>query len=199
MYRFIESIQIKNSVPLNIELHSARMNKTRFDVLGLKNELNISNCIDLPHELKTCKKVKCRVIYSKEIEDIQYREYSPKIIKKIKLVLGNEILYNYKYLDRTHIVKLTEGIDESCEILIVKNGCLTDTSIHNIALFDGYEWHTPLEPLLCGVQREYLLEKGIIISKKISKKDIIKYSVIRLFNAMNSWDECQELSTNCIE
>ena len=41
---------------------------------------------------------------------------------------------------------------EQDEILITRNGLLTDTSIANIALFNGKEWHTPKHPLLKGVQ-----------------------------------------------
>ena len=35
---------------------------------------------------------------------------------------------------------------EQDEILITRNGLLTDTSIANIALFNGKEWHTPKHP-----------------------------------------------------
>ena len=47
------------------------------------------------------------------------------------------------------------------EILIIKDGHITDTSISNIVfrLPDGW-WLTPFTPLLKGIMRTYLLESG---------------------------------------
>ena len=53
------------------------------------------------------------------------------------------------------------------DILIVKNGLLTDTSIANIALYDGNDWYTPLHPLLKGTKRAELLDKGVLKEKEI--------------------------------
>ena len=56
------------------------------------------------------------------------------------------------------------------DILIVKNGLLTDTSIANIALYDGNDWYTPLHPLLKGTKRAELLDKGVLKEKEIKIK-----------------------------
>jgi 4-amino-4-deoxychorismate lyase len=194
MCLFFETVCINNSVPQKLCLHNARLNRTRFDNLGIKNELDLASFLKVPEELKNEKKIKCKVIYSKDIEQINYSKYTPKSIKCIKLIECNDINYKYKYLDRKLIDFLYSQRSSADDILICKNGFPTDTSIHNIALFNGSEWHTPAEPLLCGVQREYLIQNKIIIPKQINTFDLKVYSQIRLFNAMNEWDECTELS-----
>ena len=73
---------------------------------------------------------------------------------------------------------------EQDEILITRNGLLTDTSIANIALFNGKEWHTPKHPLLKGVQRAALIDKHLIREKEITVDQLFNYSQICLFNAM---------------
>ena len=86
----------------------------------------------------------------------------------------------------------------SCDdILIVRRHLLTDTSIANIALFDGKHWHTPQSPLLKGTKRAELLDKGILSERKIHVEDIPSYSTVRLFNAMIDWGEL-ELPAVCL-
>ena len=75
--------------------------------------------------------------------------------------------------------------------MIVKNNLLTDTSTCNIALFNGQDWYTPERPLLKGVQRQYLLSKGLIKTKDIYISDLIKYNRIRLFNALIAFGEIE--------
>lgn len=70
------------------------------------------------------------------------------------------------------------------EVLLVKNGLLTDTVICNIAVFDGFNWLTPTTPLIYGVNRAQLLEDGKIIEKDIRLNELENFSRIRLFNAM---------------
>ena len=73
------------------------------------------------------------------------------------------------------------------DVLIVKDGCLTDTSIANVALYDGKMWCTPSHPLLRGTKRAELLDKKIIVEKDIPQAHLGKYSKIMLFNAMIDW------------
>ncbi len=52
-----------------------------------------------------------------------------------------------------------EGHDD---ILIIRDGLLTDTSICNVALWNGTSWITPARPLFSGTMRAYLLDKGLV-------------------------------------
>ena len=75
------------------------------------------------------------------------------------------------------------------DILVVRNGYLTDTSISNIALYDGNTWFTPSCPLLKGTKRAELLDKHLIQEKEILHTQLGSYFRIMLFNAMIDWGQ----------
>ena len=83
-------------------------------------------------------------------------------IRTLKLVTANHIDYRYKSTDRSELNRLTAQKGNCDDIVIVKNGFITDTSFTNLALFDGHQWLTPAHPLLAGTQRALLLEQGKI-------------------------------------
>lgn len=110
--------------------------------------------------------MKCRVIYGREIEEITYTSYQIRPVHSLQIVYSDDIDYTYKSTDRSVINELFARRQEQDDILIVKNGLLTDTSIGNIALFDGNEWYTPKQPLLKGTRRASLLAMNLIKEKK---------------------------------
>lgn len=75
--------------------------------------------------------------------------------------------------------------------LIVRNGLLTDTSIANIALWNGLHWYTPAHPLLKGTHRARLLDEGILTERDIPVEEIKQYQKICLFNAMLHFGEME--------
>ena len=84
---------------------------------------------------------------------------------------------------------------ESCDdILIVKNGYITDTSIANIALYDGNSWITPKVPLLKGTTRQRYLDNAKILESDIKVQDLKKFSKIALLNAMIDFDIITNIS-----
>jgi 4-amino-4-deoxychorismate lyase len=101
--------------------------------------------------------------------------------KKFKLI-ESDIEYSYKYADRTKLNALKD--ERFDEIIIVKNGLITDTTISNLAFFDGEKWLTPKTPLLKGTKREELLKKGSLIIKDITPQDIKIFSKIAMINAV---------------
>ena len=100
------------------------------------------------------------------------------------MVRSDEIDYTYKSIDRGYLNQLYALRETADDILIVKNELVTDTSIANIALYNGSEWHTPKSPLLKGTQRAFLLDQQIIKEEEITLKQLFTYSRITLFNAM---------------
>ena len=105
--------------------------------------------------------------------------------------------YTYKSTDREALNRLFACRGERDDILIVRRGLLTDTSIANIALFDGKDWFTPKLPLLRGTCRTALIDNGIIKEKDIRPEELSSYSFVRLFNAMIKWGAL-EFSTGTI-
>lgn len=73
---------------------------------------------------------------------------------------------------------------EADEVVIVKNGLLTDTSYSNIALFNGSHWVTPRQPLLRGTMRQSLLDDGVLAEQDIKAEDWNSFRQVSLINAM---------------
>ena len=93
---------------------------------------------------------------------VEYFPYHVRPVHSLQLVVQDDIDYRYKQADRRVLDEAFALRDTADDVLIVRHGLLTDTSIANIALWDGCEWHTPAQPLLAGTQRRYLLDTGQI-------------------------------------
>lgn len=189
MSLLFETIKVINKKLLNVSLHNERMNRSRYELLGCKNELNLDELIEIPSDI-TKDVYKCKVIYSETIKDVEFRKYTPRRIEQLRLAYCNEINYSYKYLDRTVLDELLKknNCKENEDIFIIKNGRVTDTSYSNISLFDGKEWHTPKFPLLKGTKRAKLLYDKRIVEKDIMVYELENYEQILLINAMLEFD-----------
>ena len=172
-----ETIKIDNGRIYNIEWHNQRCNKSRKVLFNEKVPLNLEKFIEIPEKGL----FRCRIVYKNSIESIDYIPYNKKEIKNFK-VIESQIDYTHKYNDRSNLEKLLSK--DYDEIIIEKNGLLTDTSIANIAFYDGEQWITPKTPLLKGTIREKLLYKNILKLKNIRSSDIINFSHFALMNAM---------------
>lgn len=194
MCLFVESIKIKDREVQNITLHNERLNKTRFEALRQTSHIDLRNILtDLPEVTGI---YKCRVLYRENIKKIEYIPYTQPNINSIKVIVADNIEYSHKYANRESINSLKKDIAED-DIIIIKNGVVTDCSFTNIAFFDGLLWYTPNTPLLKGTKRELLLRNKVIFERQIKAEDIHSYKSVRLFNAMIEWGEV-ELSTEHI-
>ncbi len=182
MCQLFETIKIVNGKPANLPFHDKRMNFSRQKVFRNNDSLRLSEFIQIPEEFKTGL-IRCRVIYGSSIKSIEYSSYVPAVIKTLKLVYADTLIYDLKYLDRRCLTRL---IDKNLadDILIIKEGCITDSSFANIVFTDGERWVTPDTPLLCGTMREKLLVKGIINTEKITIDNLSQFTHFRLINAM---------------
>ena len=198
MHRLVESLKIKDGKIFNIEFHNLRFNKTRNELFGGKNKIDLTNEITIPNQFKIGI-VKCRVIYRYDIEDIKFDYYQKRKIESIKLVYNDLVEYKYKYENRAKLKELFEEKANCDDIIIIKNNLLTDASSFNIVFFDGTNYYTPKTPLLCGTKREYLLQKKIIVEKDISLDDFIKYKEVFFINAMIDLGEIDIKIANIIK
>ncbi len=173
----LETIKIENGKVHNIEWHNRRCNQSRLELFGEKSVLNLEEFIEPPKKGL----YRCRILYDNEVNSVEYIPYSPKKITSLKIIQSN-IDYKYKYSNREELTSLLENSYD--EVIIEKNGFLTDTTIANIAFYDGKQWVTPLEPLLEGTMRTKLLSEEFLILKNIKSKDIKSYSHFALMNAM---------------
>ncbi|ACT94586.1 aminotransferase class IV family protein [Dyadobacter fermentans] len=193
----LETICIENRELKNLSYHEARLNKTRRELWGYEDEWDLNALLKVPDHV-TESMHKCRVVYSKGIDKIQWEPYSPRAIRKIRRVYDDEIDYRYKYDNRDALNTLFAQRGDADEILIIKNGLVTDSNYCNVAFFDGTRWLTPASPLLPGTRRAHLLDEGIIQTAEIRESDIAKFSRIRLFNAMVDWAHAATLDVSLI-
>ena len=187
MSRLLESLKITASGIQNLEYHNRRCNRSRLDLFGVKEKLNLEEYIQIPH-LKNTEIVKCRVIYREEIIKIEYISYQKKRINTLKVVCGDKVNYQYKFEDRNCLNELYHLKGSCDDILIVKDGKLTDFSYGNIILFDGNQWFTPRMPLLKGTMRELLIQTKRITERDISIDDLEQYKSFKLINALLGFD-----------
>ena len=124
-------------------------------------------------------------------------EYTVRQIRSVRIMEIGEHDYRYKYADRAWINELlrTSGCDE---IIMVRDGMVTDASIANLAFLDGRDWITPNTPLLAGTMRKKLLEQGMIREAPIKLDKLQWFDKIKLMNAMLPWEKSPELPIDMI-
>ena len=176
----LETVRIEDGHVCNLSYHQQRVDKSRVSLLNLNTPLVLQKHItDIPP--KGC--YRCRILYSEQITSITYTPYVPKPIQSLKIV-SSSLSYTYKYADRTALNSLKAAHTDVDDIIIAKEGLLTDTTIANLAFFDGKKWITPDQPLLEGTMRAKLLEEGLLVPKTIRAHDIHNFSHVALINAM---------------
>ena len=173
----LETIKIEDGQIANIFWHNKRCNQSRLELFNEKEALDLKNSIEPPQKGL----YRCRILYNSKVKSVEYIPYTPKKIKSFKII-KSQIDYSYKYNNRDKLNQLmTPQYDE---IIIEKNGFLTDTTIANIAFYSGKVWITPKTPLLAGTIRAKLIDKNFLIPKNIKKEELQNFSHFALMNAM---------------
>jgi len=176
---FLETIKIHEGRIRNLPYHQKRLEKTirahypGVEIPELKTDLQ---------SVPTAGIYKCRVLYTDRIQTITFEHYLPKPIRTFTII-ESDIDYAYKYADRSALEALKVGVSTD-EIIIQKEGLLTDTSYSNLAFYDGSTWLTPRSPLLAGTMRSKLLEAGKLQEADITPDDLDRFCDIALMNAM---------------
>lgn len=188
MYRFIETIRLENGEVRFPEDHEKRMNATREHFWPGEPPLLLADYIQ-PKQMSG--RVRCRVTYGREIQRVEYFAYHPRMVRSLQCVETSGVDYHYKYADRSVLDALFARRGDADEVLLFNDGLLTDTSIANVALWNGSEWHTPEIPLLEGTHRNRLLCSGLLKPRAIRLEDLAGYQFVTLFNAMLDFGEVQ--------
>lgn len=182
--KYLESIKIEDGKIFHLEWHQKRMDVV-FQELLKKEPYQLEHLFSrVPHDGLW----RCRVVYNADSIKLEYLPYKKRKIEHLKLIYNNEIAYRYKYAKREKLEKLFALREQAEDILIVQNSYLTDTSIANIALFDGEQWFTPKKPLLYGTTRARLLDEGKIYEQNIKVEDVKHFKKLALMNAMIDFD-----------
>lgn len=184
----LETLPIRNAQLPDLRDHQARMDATRQALLNTSEILSLKNSIQLPDWLDPTLTYKCRVTYGGQIEKIEFEPYQPRSVRSLKLALADDIDYAHKYADRSALNALFAQRGSCDDVLLLRNGFITDTSYANVALYDGNRWYTPAHPLLPGTQRARLLREGMLHTANMRPNDLTDFRAISLVNAMLLWE-----------
>lgn len=190
MYRFIESIQLNNGEFRRLNLHQARVQKVFDEFYPSAEVLQLSEILQ-QLEIPSTGIHKCRILFDNELQQLEITPYIRHEINSLKLVATDMISLAYKIEDRTKINEAFGKRGNCDDVILIKDGLLTDCSYSNIALTDGLKWFTPTKPLVYGVNRAQLIAENKIIEMHIKPNDIKNFHSIRLFNAMIEFGEIE--------
>ncbi len=197
MCLLFETIRIEQSRLCNLEWHFQRIKKS-FENLFWDNlpadktidrpEFPVTpalimeklNALSLPEGLH-----KCKAIYNTEVFELQILPYTRNFPEKFRLIDCQTIDYSFKFFNRDEIDKLYSQKEDADDIIIVKNGCITDTSNANLVFFDGLKYYTTDTPLLQGTHRARLLAEGKVVQCRITVDDLKNFKSFQPVNAMS--------------
>lgn len=183
MCLLFETIRIEDGKVMYPRWHEARMSRSRIELWDMHDPVSLSRIIEVPEDMKAGL-VRCRITYGPDPESITFSRYKRRHVTSLKMVECNHIDYHLKRADRSLLDELFSLRGNCDEIIIIKKGLITDTSVSNLIFFDGDQWYTPETPLLKGTCRERLLKEGKIKEKHIRPCDLDQFSGFKMINAM---------------
>jgi 4-amino-4-deoxychorismate lyase len=197
MSRLLETMMIVDGSVRNAKYHNARMNNSRRALFQSSDELDVR---DLPKGANGLRGlIRCRLIYAETILAVSYEPYIRQPIRSLRLVRRDEISYPYKFEDRSQLAEALQYRNGCDDILIVKQGKITDTSFANVLFFRENVWITPAEPLLKGTMRASLLDRGMIVEDEVRTADLKNFSQIMLINALRDFNLRETLGIDKIQ
>lgn len=182
----LETIRCERGEAQHLSYHQQRLNAS-LHALGIEKTYTLQTLIIPPTEGR----YRCRFLYDAEGYEIEFHPYTPKKITSLKLIPTEEIEYTLKYSNRETLNALFAQRDGCDDVLIVKNGFLTDTTIANIALFIEGRWLTPDTPLLEGTTRARLINDGFLAPVPLTPNDITRSCKVAVMNAMIGFVEVE--------
>ena len=178
-----ETILIDKGTIPRLKHHNHRLNDTRQKLFRAHDYLDLQSYITHRPQTPT----KCRVLYNTQIHSITYTPYQNRYLTQESFVLQaftSTLEYTFKYNSRSCLQKLYAKRGKANEVLIIKNGFITDTSTSNVAFLIGGVWLTPKIPLLKGTMRDFCLQNQIIQPDFITLQDAKSASKLALLNAL---------------
>ena len=198
MCHLLESIRVEDGNIYHLPYHEQRVRRTQQSLFGEITLAHLADHVIVPEHARQGL-YKCRVIYRQTVERVKFVPYQPKPIRTLRRVYCNSINYSHKYEDRRVLNELYAQRGDCDDILIIKDGLVTDTSYANILFYDGQRWVTPADPLLQGTQRQYLLDRGTISEETIYESDMTTFRQFQPINALLSAKHPAQPISNILE
>jgi 4-amino-4-deoxychorismate lyase len=184
---FIESIRVKDGRLCNLGAHIRRSSNTLLHHFGISGELPFGELYVsalAAMEGDNAGLYKLRVVYGREVVSVSLAPYKEPVSLSLKIVECNHIDYSFKYEDRSVFADLLQYKGDCDDILIVKDGLVTDTSFGNIVYELDGELFTPASPLLNGTKREFMLQEGLLKERNLQIGELHRSSAFYMINAM---------------
>lgn len=191
--QFLETICIRDGIPQHLEWHQRRVDDTlRHFFPAHRHSRILVKCIELPVAYQKGI-VRCRIVYDAHLVTIRYFHYTIRNIRSLKLMeIPEGMDYMYKYADRKMIEDLYNLRGDADDILMTRDGWITDTSIANIAFSKNGRWYTPSIPLLAGTTWKRLVKSGKLMTRPIHSTHLSGFDNFKIFNAMRDWEDTEE-------
>lgn len=188
MCQLLESIKIKDNKAVALKYHLSRMRNASLELWETTEPApNMKEIQESLDALDPDTVYKLRLLYSRDNYEFEIQAYNARKIESLKIVHHDNLDYHLKWADRDALDHLFAQREEHDDILIVKNGMVTDSYYCNVAFKKNDLWYTPAEPLLKGTKRKQLLDAGLILEMPIDIESIQQFEAICLFNAMLDW------------
>lgn len=180
---FLETIRAEGDQYHRLDLHELRLNTTA------RRHFTHWAPVSLAHVLPPAPlgpgRTRVRVVYGQGgVLDVTCSPYQPRNLRRLRLTPADHVDYAYKRLDRQALDLLRQSLPPCEDVLLVRNGLITDASFANVAFWDGHHWDTPAQPLLPGTMRAHLLALGSLRLRPVTPAMLPRYRRIALINAM---------------
>ncbi len=189
MPHLLESIKLENGQWHRLPYHEQRLQQAQLKLFGKVTIRDLAHQISIPDDAQQGVH-KCRVVYGEVIERVEFVPYQRRPVGTLRRVHCDTIDYSHKYADRSLLNELYAQRDGCDDVLIIKNGLVTDTSYANLVFYDGQRWVTPAHPLLRGTQRQYLLETGLIHEEEIRENHLFELSPVSSYQCFSRFSCC---------
>lgn len=198
MSQFIETIRLEDGQFGNLSYHQQRIEVTVNALFPGRDKMDLQFIL-FADTFPKQGLYKCRITYDANGHLIHYEPYTIRPVISLKRIVMNELSYRYKFADRNELKTVFAQRGQCDDILIIKNGLVTDTSYANI-VFKNEEgqWITPSSYLLKGTMRQYLLDSGQIKEQQILSTDLSSFKKFKLINSMLRWDSEERDVSNIV-
>lgn len=183
MSLLFETIRVENGRAQNLRLHEQRMNESRRELFGSVDYILLGDL--LPTAANGV--YRCRVEYDRQIQNITTLPYEKKALRSLRPIefKGD---YGHKFTDRVLLQQAFELRGTADDVLLIKDGLITDTTIANVAFWDSQTWVTPAKPLLKGTMRARLIELGVLTQRDIPVKLLGDFKKMAVMNSLRGFE-----------
>jgi 4-amino-4-deoxychorismate lyase len=196
MSPLIETIRLVNGEFNNLEYHVQRMRRAWRELYDIDEPWDVREVLAKSNR-PTSGLYKCRLIYDTKVTEIAFEQYHVRNVNSLKMIIDNSIQYPHKFKDRKELDRSFKKREQCDDVLIIKNGQVTDTTYANILFKRGGEWFTPSSCLLQGTVRQRLIDNGKAHVEEIVVSQISRFEKFKLINSM-LLDEGPEVSVSHI-